>query len=157
MNKYLDFCNRCMQGKINFHKKFYNLDNDLKLENKTGEGEKTSNVDISVVTPTQAAVEQARSEVKQEKAINRGKKGKYNQFGGSTSSIKSKTRKKGKNTKTPKKVLRSKKGGKKKIVNITRTQKGLIKKKIKKKSKGVGIVQYGCSSDISKSVSTPTN
>ena len=110
-----------------------------------------------MVTPTQAAVEQARSEVKQEKAINRGKKGKYNQFGGSTSSIKSKTRKKGKNTKTPQKVLRSKKGGKKKIVNITRTQKGLIKKKIKKKSKGVGIVQYGCSSDISKSVSTPTN
>ena len=82
MNKYLDFCNRCMQGKINFHKKFYNLDNDLKLENKTGEGEKTSNVDISVVTPSQAAVEQARSEVKQEKAINRGKKRKYNQFGG---------------------------------------------------------------------------
>ena len=132
MNKYLDFCNRCMQGKINFHKKFYNLDNDLKLENKTGEGEKTSNVDISVVTPTQAAVEQARSEVKQEKAIK--KKGKYNQFGGSTSSIKSKTRKKGKNTKTPKKVLRSKKGGKKKIVNITTTQKGLIKKKKSKKN-----------------------
>ena len=94
-----------MHARKDFHKKFYNLDNDLKLENKTGEGEKTSNVDISVVTPTQAAVEQARSEVKQEKAINRGKKGKYNQFGGSTSSIKSKSRKKGKNTKTPQKSV----------------------------------------------------
>ena len=102
MNKYLDFCNRCMQGKMDYHKKFYILDNDLKLENKTGEGEKASNIDISVVTPTQAGVEQARSEIKQEKAINRGKKRKYNQFGGSASSIKSKSRKKGKNTKTQK-------------------------------------------------------
>ena len=96
MNKYLDFCNRCMQGQTDYHKKFYILDNDLKLENKTGEGEKASDIDISVVSPTQAAVEQARSEVKQEKAINKGKKRKYNQFGGSKSSIKSKSRKRGK-------------------------------------------------------------
>ena len=82
MNKYLDFCNRCMQGQTDYHKKFYIFDNDLKLENKTGEGEKASDIDISVVSPTQAAVEQARSEVKQEKAINKGKKRKYNQFGG---------------------------------------------------------------------------
>ena len=156
MNKYLDFCNRCMQGQMDYHKKFYILDNDLKLENKTGEGEKASDIDISMVSPTQAAVEQARSEVKQEKAINKGKKRKYNQFGGSTSSIKSKSRKRGKNNKTQKTVLKSKKGGKKKIVNITRTRKDLIKKKEEKISKGVVIVQYGCSSDISKSVSTPT-
>ena len=114
MNKYLDFRNRCMQSRMDYHKKFYILDNDLKLENKTGEGEKASDIDISVVNPTQAAVEQARSEVKQEKAINKGKKRKYNQFGGSTSSIKSKSRKVGKNNKTPKTVLKSKKGGKKK-------------------------------------------
>ena len=122
---------------MDYHKKFYILDNNLKLENKTWEGEKASDIDISLVTPTQAAVEQARSEVKQEKAINKGKIGKYNQFGGSISSIKSKSKKGGKNNKTKKKtVLKSQKGGKKKIVKITRTRKDLINKKRSKNIKG---------------------
>ena len=40
MNKYLDFCNRGIQGEIAYYKKFYTLDNDIKLDNKTGEGGK---------------------------------------------------------------------------------------------------------------------
>ena len=129
MNKYLDFCNRCMQGKMDYHKKFYILENDQNLENKNGEGAKTG-IDISVVSPTQAAVEQARSEVKQEKTINKSKKRKYNQFGGDMSSIKNKSKKRRKNNKTQKTVLKSQKGKKKKVVKITKTRKNSKKKNI---------------------------
>ena len=46
-----------------------------------------------MVTPTQAAVEQAKSEIDQEKSINKAKKRKYNQSGGSVGRVKNKSKK----------------------------------------------------------------
>ena len=63
-----------MQGKMGYRKKIYILDNELKTDNTTNEGGKAGEIDISVITPTQAAVEQAKSEVEQEKTINKAKK-----------------------------------------------------------------------------------
>ena len=84
MDTYLDFCKRCSQGMVGYRKDFYTLSNkygDSKNTNQTG--------DISIVNPTQAAVDQAKSEVKNQKTINRTKKLNYNQTGGK--SVKKKT------------------------------------------------------------------
>ena len=77
MDKYLDFCNECIEGKVGYRKKFHILDS-----NKSDPIKKSESMDVSVVSPTQTAVEQARSELKDEKGINRGKKRKYNQLVG---------------------------------------------------------------------------
>ena len=71
MNKYLDFCNRCMQGKVGYSKGFYIID---KVETPKNKAIADAEIDISVVSPTQAAVEQAKSELEQEKTINKAKK-----------------------------------------------------------------------------------
>ena len=92
MDTYLDFCKRCSQGMVGYRKDFYTLSNkygDSKNTNQTG--------DISIVNPTQAAVDQAKSEVKNQKTINRTKKLNYNQTGGK--SVKKKT------TRSKKKVV----------------------------------------------------
>ena len=92
METYLDFCKRCSQGMVGYRKDFYTLSNkygDSKNTNQTG--------DISIVNPTQAAVDQAKSEVKNQKTINRTKKLNYNQTGGK--SVKKKT------TRSKKKVV----------------------------------------------------
>ena len=92
MDTYLDFCKRCSQGMVGYKKDFYTLSNkygDSKNTNQTG--------DISIVNPTQAAVDQAKSEVKNQKTINRTKKLNYNQTGGK--SVKKKT------TRSKKKVV----------------------------------------------------
>ena len=93
MNKYLDFCNRYMQGKVGYRKGFYILD---KVETPINKQMADAVVDISVVTPTQVAVEQAKSELEQEKTINKAKKRKYNQSGGSIKRVKKKDKKKSK-------------------------------------------------------------
>ena len=77
MDKYLDFCNKCIEGKVGYRKNFHILDNNISDSIK-----KSDSMDVSVVSPSQAAVEQARSELREEKGINRGKKRKYNQLGG---------------------------------------------------------------------------
>ena len=69
MDKYLEFCNKCIEGKVGYTKNFHILDS-----NKSDPIKKSESMDVSVVSPTQAAVEQARSELKDEKGINRGKK-----------------------------------------------------------------------------------
>ena len=56
---YLDFCKRCSQGKVGYSKDFYIL-SDNYSSNKARE----QSTDISIVNPTQAAVDQAKSEVK---------------------------------------------------------------------------------------------
>ena len=92
METYLDFCKRCSQGMVGYRKDFYTLSNkygDSKNTNQSG--------DISIVNPTQAAVDQAKSEVKNQKTINRTKKLNYNQTGGK--SVKKKT------TRSKKKVV----------------------------------------------------
>ena len=62
---------------MGYSKDFYIL-SDKYIDNKPAE----QNTDISVVNPTQAAVDQAKSEVKYQKTINRPTIGKYNQTGG---------------------------------------------------------------------------
>ena len=71
-----------MQGKMSYSDKFYLLgdsDNDF---NNSSDSRTKEKLDISVVTPTQAAVEQARSELKDDKSIKTAKKRKIVQIGG---------------------------------------------------------------------------
>ena len=59
MDTYLDFCKRCSQGMVGYRKDFY------VLSNKYGDKkEREQSTDISIVNPTQVAVDQAKSEVK---------------------------------------------------------------------------------------------
>ena len=69
MDSYFDFCKRCNQGMVGYRKDFYIL-SDKYGDNKNTE----QSTDISIVNPTQAAVDQAKSEVKNQKTINRTKK-----------------------------------------------------------------------------------
>ena len=89
MDTYPDFCKKCSQGKVGYSKDFYIL-NDKYSNNKGTE----QSTDISIVSPTQAAVDQAKSEVKNKKTINRVKKRKYNQTGGNSGKKKSSRTKK---------------------------------------------------------------
>ena len=59
-----------MEGKMEMSKNYYVLDNDEEIE-------KNKNIDVFIVSPTQAAVEQAKSKVREMMDINRGKKEKY--------------------------------------------------------------------------------
>ena len=103
MDTYLDFCKRCSQGMVGYRKDFY------VLSDKYGDSKNTNqNRDISIVNPTQAAVDQAKSEVKNQKTINRTKKLNYNQTGGKS---------------MKKKTTRSKKSGCKKDKKPRSTQK----------------------------------
>ena len=73
MDKYLIFCKKCMEGKMEMSKTYYVLDSDEEIE----KNKKHKNIDVSIVSPTQAAVEQAKGEVREMMDINRGKKEKY--------------------------------------------------------------------------------
>ena len=67
-----------MDGKIELSKNYYILDSDddhAKYKNK-------DSIDVSIVSPTQAAVDQAKSEVRDKMNINRGKAIKKYQIGG---------------------------------------------------------------------------
>ena len=114
MERYTDFCLDCVNGKVENRKKFYFLD---KPKNSRSEGEK--DIEISVVTPTQAAVEQAKSEIQQEKPINRADRRSYFQKGGRGGRHK---------------IKKAKQKISKKIVK--KTKKKILKKKGKIKAKG---------------------
>ena len=66
MDKYLNFCKKCIEGKVGYNPKFY------ELNPKNSETERVTDkpVEVTLVTPTEAAVEQAKSEIKLKKAIN---------------------------------------------------------------------------------------
>ena len=69
MNIYLKFCKKCIDGEIELSKNYYVLDSEednAKYKNK-------DSIDVLIVSPTQAAVEQAMSEVEDKMNINRGK------------------------------------------------------------------------------------
>ena len=116
MDTYLDFCKKCSQGMVGYRKDFYVL-NDKYGDKK----EREQSTDISIVNPTQAAVDQAKSEVKNQNTINRTKKLNYNQTGGKSrkkKSIVSKTKKKvvvKKKNKKPRSSLKKKNKSSKKI------------------------------------------
>ena len=84
MNNYLNFCKKCIRGEIPYQKKFYVLDNGYNVSNDNND----KRLDVTVVTPTQQAVEQAKNEVKHELTINSAKKRKIDQTGGRGDSIK---------------------------------------------------------------------
>ena len=70
MDNYLEFCKRCIWGKWDTAKIFIYYSDNYNDNNP-----KEQSTDISIVNPTQAAVDQAKSEVKNEKkTINRAKK-----------------------------------------------------------------------------------
>ena len=75
MDKYLNFCKKCMEGKMEMSKNYYVLDSDEEIG-------KNKNINISIVSPTRAAVEQAKSKVREMMDINRGEKRKIYQIGG---------------------------------------------------------------------------
>ena len=90
MNKYLKFCKKCIDGKIELSKNYYVLDSDddnAKYKNK-------DSIDVSIVSPTQAAVEQAKSEVRDKMNKNRGKVIKKYQIGGKERQINTSRKKK---------------------------------------------------------------
>ena len=139
MDTYLDFCKRCSQGMVGYRKDFY------VLSDKYGDNKNTNqNRDISIVNPTQAAVDQAKSEVKNQKTINRTKKLNYNQTGGKSG--------KKKTTRSKKKVVV------KKIKNqgLPRRKKinpvKIIKKERLEKVHQKVTDHYGCSANISVAI-----
>ena len=105
MDIYKKFCKDCIQGKIGYKCDFHILQssptNNNNNENKNNNNEKS--VDVSIVSPTRAAVDQAKSELKQGMHINEAPMPKQVQRGGSSyrGQIKSvKSRKKPTVTKT---------------------------------------------------------
>ena len=125
MDKYLDFFNKCIEGKVGHKKNFHILDS-----NKSDLIKKSDSMDVSVVSPTQAAVEQARSELKDEKSINRGKKRKCNQVGGRNDKERNKI-----NSKYKKKVVHKSAEIKSKKKNLKRKAENKNNKKGKKVGK----------------------
>ena len=75
MNNYLEFCKKCIRGEIPYQKKFYVLDNRSDISNDV----KDKYLDVTVVSSTQQAVEQAKNEVRNKISINRAKKRKIDQ------------------------------------------------------------------------------
>ena len=84
MEIYKKFCKDCIQGKIGYKCDFHILDSLGKRtnENKNNNNEKT--VDVSILSPTQAAVDQAKSELRQEMHINESPMMKQVQSGGNS-------------------------------------------------------------------------
>ena len=68
---YKKFCKDCIQRKIGYKCDFHMLSSPPKNigENKIDDKINQQPVDVSLVTPTQAAVEQGKSELRQEKHI----------------------------------------------------------------------------------------
>ena len=110
MDKYLNFCKKCMEGKMEMSKNYYVLDSDEENE----KNKKSKNIDVSIVSPTQAAVEQAKSEVRDMMDINRGRKRKIYQIGGKDRRKSKSRRSSFKKKKINKKKKVTSKGGKKK-------------------------------------------
>ena len=133
MDKYLNFCKKCIEGKMEMSKNYYVLDSDEENE----KNKKNKNIDVSIVSPTQAAVEQAKSEVRDMMDINRGRKRKIYQIGGKDRR-KSKSRRSSfkKQKKINKKKTVTSKGGKKK------NPRGKNSKKLDKRRRSNKIVKY---------------
>ena len=83
MDMYKKFCEDCIQGKIGYKCDFHILDSSSKSDNNNNNNNNNGKVlDVSIVSPTQAAVDQARSELKQEMYINEPTSSKHIQSGG---------------------------------------------------------------------------
>ena len=73
MEMYKKFCKYCIQGKIGYKFNFHIIkdpsNNNNNNNNYNNNKKKTS--EVSIVSPTQAAVDQAKSELREEKPINK--------------------------------------------------------------------------------------
>ena len=66
MDKYLNFCKKCIEGRVAYNPNFY----ELNPKNSETDRVNDKPVEVTLVTPTEAAVEQAKSEIKLKKGIN---------------------------------------------------------------------------------------
>ena len=129
MDMYKKFCKDCIQGKVGYKCDFHILEpKNINNGNKHNSNDKS--VDVSIVSPTQAAVDQAKSELKEEMHINETPMLKQVQSGGSSyrRQIKSVKNKK----KTAKKQIRDRKT---KINKTREHSKNKIKKPKNKNNK----------------------
>ena len=78
MNKHILFCQRLIKGEIPFQKPYYQLDNSSKIE----QDKNKNDPNFTVISPTQANVSHAVSEIREQESINRGRKQNYDQIGG---------------------------------------------------------------------------
>ena len=62
MKKYQEFCEKCIQGKIGFRPDFYIIEGRYKEEKERPK----ENIDVPIVSPTKAAVDQAKSKLRLE-------------------------------------------------------------------------------------------
>ena len=102
MNNYLKFVKKCIRGEIPYQKIFYVLDNRYDISNDI----KDKNLDVTVVTPTQQAVEHAISEVRHELSIEL--KRKIDQTGGRGDENKNKKKKIKRKKEKQKEIIRTK-------------------------------------------------
>ena len=67
MKNYQDFCGKMYSG---FRPDFYIIEGKYKEDKENPKG----NIDVTILSPTKAAVDQAKSELKQENSINTSEK-----------------------------------------------------------------------------------
>ena len=134
MDKYLNFCKKCIEGKVGYSPKFY------ELNPKNSETDRVTDKPVEV-TPTETAVEQAKSEIKLKKAINSMAGTHKGQSGGKT--------RKCKITKKSSRKIYSK--NKNKILKGRSTRRapsaGQKGGKVKTKKKKLICTHYGCNSN----------
>ena len=129
MDMYKKFCNDCIQGKIGYKCDFHILDPKI-FNNGNKHNSNAKSVDVSIVSPTQAAVDQAKCELKQEMHINEAPMLKQGQTGGSS------YRRQIKSVKTKKKTVKKQiRDTKSKINKIRKHSKNKIKKPKKNNTK----------------------
>ena len=84
MDMYKKFCKDCIQGKIGYKCDFHILDSSSKSNGDNNNNNNGKVVDVSIVSPTQAAVDQARSELRHEMYINEPTSSEHIQSGGNS-------------------------------------------------------------------------
>ena len=128
---YKKFCEDCIQGKIGYKCDFHILDSSLKSNGDNNNNNNGKVVDVSIVSPTQAAVDQARSELRHEMYINEPASSKYIQTGGNS------YRRQIKNTKIKPQATK-----RKREVNNKRRAEKRIKNQSKANAKAIKVKSY---------------
>ena len=90
MNKYQIFYQKMINGELPIKGKFFCLTNN----NGKVDTYSDAKTKVKIISPTQSSVEQAKSEIRDEKDINKNDELDLNQFGGSSKGSKKKTKSK---------------------------------------------------------------
>ena len=104
MNKYQLFYQKMINGEKPFKGDFCVLDDDVKTSDYYSSSSK-----IKIISPTQSSVDQAKSEIRDEKDIKRKEDLNLNQFGGAAKGGKKKSKPKSKTNNKPKSVSKGRK------------------------------------------------